>query len=73
MKLFGKENLKKGLIVLDLEKEINNWLEENPNIKIVNIKQSSSGGSLHVTKLFISVWCEEVALPAVPSYRINFV
>ena len=61
MKLFGKENTKKGLIVLELEKEINNWLEEHPNIRIVNIKQSSSGGSLHVTKLFISVWYEEVA------------
>lgn len=61
IKLFGKENSKKGLIVLDLEKEINNWLEKHPNIKIFNIKQSSSGGSLHVTKLFISVWYEEVA------------
>ena len=61
MKLFGKENSKKGLDVLDLEKEINNWLEEHPSIKIVKIRQSSNGGSLHVTKLFISVWYEEVA------------
>ena len=60
MKLFGKENSKKGLMVLELEKEINNWLAEHPSIKIVNIKQSASGGSLHVTKLFISVWYEEV-------------
>jgi len=49
MKLFGKENTKKSLSVLELENEINNWLEEHPNIRIVNIKQSSSGGSLHVT------------------------
>ncbi|MFC2166399.1 hypothetical protein ACFLQZ_00360 [Acidobacteriota bacterium] len=61
MKLFGKENSKKGLLVLELEKEINNWLKEHPSIKIVNIQQSSSGGSLHVTKLFISVWYEDVA------------
>jgi len=61
IKLFGKENSKKGLLVLDLEEEINKWLAEHPNIKIVNIKQSASGGSLHVTKLFISVWYEEVA------------
>jgi hypothetical protein len=61
MKLFGKENTKKGLMVLDLEKEINKWLEEHPGIKIMDIKQSASGGSLHVTKLFISVWYEEPA------------
>jgi hypothetical protein len=28
-----------------LEGEINAWLSENPRIKIVHIKQSSSGGS----------------------------
>ena len=61
VKLFGKENSKKGLIVVDLEKEINNWLEEHPGIKIIDIKQSSNGGSLHVTKLFVSVWYEEAA------------
>lgn len=60
IKLFGKENSKKGLMVLELEKEINNWLAQNPSIKIIEIKQSASGGSLHVTKLFISVWYEEV-------------
>jgi hypothetical protein len=49
------------LVVLGLQEEINNWLEEHPNIKIVDIKQSASGGSLHVTKLFISVWYEEAA------------
>lgn len=61
MKLFGKENSKKGLIVLGLQEEINNWLDKHPSIKIIDIKQSASGGSLHVTKLFISVWYEETA------------
>ena len=61
MKLFGKENSKKGLDVLDLEKEINNWLEEHPSIKIVKIRQSSNGGSFYATNLFISVWYEETA------------
>ena len=61
IKLFGKENLKKGLIVLGLQEEINKWLEDHPSIKIIDIKQSTSGGSLHVTKLFISVWYEEAA------------
>ena len=61
MKLFGKENSKKGLIVLGLQEEINTWLEEHPGIKIIDIKRSASGGSLHVSKLFISVWYEEAA------------
>ena len=30
----------------DLETEMNAWLQQNPNIKIVEIKQSASGGSL---------------------------
>ena len=59
-KLFGQINTsKKGLNVLGLEEEINNWLKENTNIKIIDIKQSSNGGSLHHTKLFISIWFEE--------------
>ncbi len=60
VKLFGKENSKKGLSsILNIEKEINDWLKERPSIKILHIRQSSNGGSLYVTKLFISVWYEE--------------
>lgn len=60
IKLFGKINTsKKELNVLELEEEINNWLKENPKIKIIDIKQSSNGGSLHHTKLFFSIWYEE--------------
>jgi hypothetical protein len=29
----------------ELETEINNWLSQNPKIKVVDIKQSASGGS----------------------------
>ena len=62
MRLFGKINTsKKGLNVLDLESEINEWLEKHPDIKIINTIQSSNGGSLNNTKLFISVWYEESA------------
>ena len=43
----------------NIEQDINNWLENNPKIKITNIKQSSCGGSLEVEKLFVSVWYEE--------------
>ena len=62
IKMFGKINTsKKGLNVLDLESEINEWLEKHPNIKIFNIIQSSNGGSWNNTKLFISVFYEETA------------
>ena len=58
-KLFGKINTgKKGLDVLELETEINEWLDKNPDIKIFSIKQSSNGGSMQNTKLFFSVWYE---------------
>jgi len=56
MKLFGKEGSKK---VLGLEEEVNTWLEQHQKIKIVDIRQSASGGSLHDTKLYISVWYED--------------
>jgi hypothetical protein len=44
-----------------LEDEINAWLSANPRIKIVNIKQSSSGGSFGASLWFVSVWYEEGA------------
>jgi hypothetical protein len=58
-KLFGKINMARhGLDVLELEEEINVWLEQNPNIEIIDIKQSSNGGSMQNTKLFFSIWYE---------------
>ncbi len=59
MKLFGRENSKHGLEVLDLEKDVNYWLEQHPKIKIIDIRQSSNGGSWATSKLFVSVWYEE--------------
>ena len=56
MKLFGKEDSKK---ILGLEEEVNAWLDQHPNIKIIDIRQSASGGSLADTKLYISVWYED--------------
>lgn len=56
MKLFGKEGSKK---VLGLEEEVNAWLGQHPNIKIIDIRQSASGGSMMDTKLYISVWYED--------------
>ena len=56
MKLFGKEGSKE---VLGLEEEVNAWLVQHPKIKIIDIRQSASGGSLQDTKLYISVWYED--------------
>jgi len=61
MKLFGRENSKHGLEVLALEEDVNAWLEQHPSIKVIQITQSSNGGSWATSKLFISVWYEEVA------------
>ena len=63
VKLFSKDNplAQKGKNQLDFENEINEWLEKNPSIKVINIKQSVSGGSFSYSQWFISVWYEEVA------------
>ena len=44
--------------LLYLEEEINAWLEANPGIRIVHIKQSCCGGDLSGPKTVISVWYE---------------
>ncbi len=44
-----------------LEDEINAWLSEHQRIKIVDIKQSGSGGSFFGSLWFVSVWYEEGA------------
>lgn len=41
------------------EAEINAWLREHPNIKVVDIRQSASGGSFAGSLWLISVWYEE--------------
>jgi|TARA_B100000809_G_scaffold110382_2_gene108935 hypothetical protein len=53
---FGKSN-----IAASLEGEINVWLESEPEIKVVDIKQTSCGGSLEPGQHLISVWYEIVA------------
>ena len=45
----------------DLENEINAWLQQNPKIKVIDIKQSASGGSFAPSLWLISVWYEEGA------------
>lgn len=41
-----------------LEREINAWINANPGIKIIDIKQSSCGGSAEPSKIIISIWYE---------------
>jgi hypothetical protein len=62
VKLFFINNMEKGKQKrwLVLEDEINIWLTQNPNIKVVDIKQSSSGGSFSLSSVCISLWYEEV-------------
>jgi len=55
MKLFGKEGSKEEIC---LEEEVNAWLEQHPNIKIIDIRQSASGGSKADSKLYMSLWYE---------------
>ncbi|MGC8666875.1 MAG: hypothetical protein ACP5VE_02000 [Chthonomonadales bacterium] len=69
VKLFWKnEPMKPGLFfgfgltgknAHGFEAEINAWLRNNPGIKVVDIKQSASGGSLAGSLWLISVWYEE--------------
>lgn len=50
----------------DFEDEINSWLAANPQIRVVDVKQSSNGGSFDTTKIVISIWYElniELAAP----------
>jgi hypothetical protein len=53
----------------ELEDEVNAWLTTNPGIKIVHITQSSNGGSLDTTKVFLSVWYEESPQAGTPVDR----
>ena len=41
-----------------LEQDVNTWLEMHTTIKIIDIKQSSCGGSLDPSKHIISIWYE---------------
>jgi len=41
-----------------LQDQIDQWLQDNPGINVVHVKQSSAGGSWGPIQLFISVWHE---------------
>ena len=72
VKLFGKDRSafgRWGRFLAELEDEVNAWLAAHPGIKIVHIAQSSNGGSLDTSKVFLSVWYEEGAEPTAPADR----
>ena len=43
----------------EYEAEINAWLQEHPQIRVIDIKQSASGGSFSDSLWLISVWYEQ--------------
>jgi hypothetical protein len=45
-----KPNLHQGL-----EDEVNTWLEQNRDVKIIDIKQSASGGSWARPQFFVTI------------------
>jgi len=45
-------------MVDSLEDQLNRWLKDNPETRVVHVKQSAAGGSLGPIQLFISVWYE---------------
>ncbi len=60
VKLFMKNNPvggKKGRNKQELENEINAWLDQNPTIKVVDIKQSPMA-AFGFAALYMSVWYE---------------
>jgi hypothetical protein len=41
-----------------LEDQINRWLKDNQDIKVVEVKQSAAGGSWGPIQLLVSIWYE---------------
>ena len=40
---------------------MNRWLKDNPEVKVVEIKQSVAGGGLGPSQLLISLWYESAS------------
>jgi hypothetical protein len=45
----------------ELEREINAWLGANPGVRVLQVKQSATGGSLEPCKLVVSIWYDSGA------------
>jgi hypothetical protein len=46
-------------IAFSVETDINQWLDENPDIHIHDVRQSMSGGSFDAATLVVSVWYDD--------------
>ena len=42
----------------EIEKEINEWIAQRPNIKIHHLQQTMSGGSWRPGQIFVSIFYE---------------
>ncbi len=42
-----------------IEPEVNDWLAAHPAIEVIDIRQSSSGGSMEPSAVAVSIWHEE--------------
>jgi hypothetical protein len=62
VKLFWRNRSKPSAAETELESEINVWLQQNPNIKVSDIKQSSCD-TLFFPPVVISIWYEESVEP----------
>ena len=41
-----------------LEDQVNRWLKDHPEVKVVEIKQSTAGGGLGPSQVLVSLWYE---------------
>ena len=59
--LFQQQPLEDTLDESDIDLEINRWLESNPDIEVIEIKQSTSRGSwIHpIPYVTTSIWYKE--------------
>ena len=48
-----------GWVDIDVTAAVNSWLAEHPGIRVVDIRQSTSGGSFAGPLWLLSVWYEE--------------
>ena len=44
-----------------LEDQVNRWLKDNPEVKVMEIKQTVVGGGLGPSQLLISIWYESAS------------
>ncbi len=61
VKMFTKMNKKNKVEPAnsEYEAEINQWLQENPDIEVRHIQQSAGGGSMGPFLFCVTVWYEE--------------